>query len=129
MKSLTLNLTILLLLFFSASLNAGIKDRDKNWNNKQGKVLVYTFRINKEIGPAIWRITKQAMEEASKLKSDLIVVYLNTYGGMVVDADSIRTKILNSEIPVYVYIENNAASAGAFISIAADRIFIAKVRK
>jgi membrane-bound serine protease (ClpP class) len=124
MKSLTLKLSVLLLLLFTLNLSAGIKDRDKNWDNHSGKVLVYTFRINKEIGPAMWRITKQSMEEAHKLGANLIIVYLNTYGGIVVDADSIRTKILNSSIPVYVFIENNAASAGAFISIAADRIYM-----
>ena len=49
---------------------------------------------------------------------------MNTYGGTVVDADSIRSKILNYNRPVYVYIDNNAASAGALISIACDRIYM-----
>ena len=39
-------------------------------------------------------------------------------------ADSIRTKILNSEIPVYVFVDNNAASAGALIAIACDKIYM-----
>jgi membrane-bound serine protease (ClpP class) len=51
---------------------------------------------------------------------------MNTYGGMVDAADSIRTKILNSKIPVYVFIDNNAASAGALISIACDSIYMVK---
>jgi membrane-bound serine protease (ClpP class) len=41
-------------------------------------------------------------------------------------ADSIRTKILKSKIPVYVFINNNAASAGALISIACKKIFMTK---
>jgi membrane-bound serine protease (ClpP class) len=49
---------------------------------------------------------------------------MNTYGGSVVMADSIRTAILRSEIPVYMLINNNAASAGALISIACDKIFM-----
>jgi membrane-bound serine protease (ClpP class) len=49
---------------------------------------------------------------------------MNTYGGTVVDADSIRTKILNSQVPIWVFIDNNAASAGALISIACDSIFM-----
>jgi membrane-bound serine protease (ClpP class) len=44
-------------------------------------------------------------------------------------ADSIRTKILESPIPVYVFITNNAASAGALISIAADSIYMKKGAK
>ena len=49
---------------------------------------------------------------------------MNTYGGTVLDADSMRTKVLNSRIPVYVFIDNNAASAGALISIACDSIYM-----
>ena len=49
---------------------------------------------------------------------------MNTYGGTVVDADSIRTMILQSKIPVYAFIDNNAASAGALISIACDGIYM-----
>ena len=49
---------------------------------------------------------------------------MNTYGGTVVDADSIRTRILNSKIPVVVFVDNNAASAGALISLACNRIYM-----
>lgn len=86
--------------------------------------LVYKFNIKENIAPAIWRQTKQAFEEAVSLKADLFLIHMNTYGGTVVDADSIRTRILNSKIPVVVFIDNNAASAGALISIACDRIYM-----
>jgi len=49
---------------------------------------------------------------------------MNTYGGLVDAADSIRTVILNSKTPVFVFIDNNAASAGALISIACDSIYM-----
>lgn len=39
-------------------------------------------------------------------------------------ADSLRSMILNSRKPVWVFIDNNAASAGALISIACDRIYM-----
>nr|WP_238480264.1 NfeD family protein [Mangrovibacterium lignilyticum] len=74
--------------------------------------------------PRTWRDTQHAFEEADSLKADLILIHMNTYGGTVLDADSIRTKILNSSIPVYVFIDNNAASAGALISIACDSIYM-----
>lgn len=86
--------------------------------------LVYKFNIRENIAPAVWRQTKQAFAQADSLKADLFLIHMNTYGGTVVDADSIRTKILNSPIPVVVYIDNNAASAGALISIACDRIYM-----
>lgn len=86
--------------------------------------LVYKFNIKENIAPAIWRQTKQAFAEADSLNADLVLIHMNTYGGTVVDADSIRTRILNSKIPVVVFVDNNAASAGALISIACDRIYM-----
>ena len=85
---------------------------------------IYIFDIKDEIGPAVWRRMKQAFDEAQEWDANLILLHMNTYGGMVVYADSMRTKILNSDIPVWVYIDNNAASAGALISIACDSIFM-----
>jgi membrane-bound serine protease (ClpP class) len=90
------------------------------------KAIIYKFEIKQEIGPSIWRQTIKAFNEAKKLKCDVILIHMNTYGGTLDDADSIRTRILNSKIPVYVFIDNNAASAGALISIACSRIYMRK---
>jgi membrane-bound serine protease (ClpP class) len=86
--------------------------------------LVYIFEIRKEIAKPVWRITQEAMKEAMMLKADYILIHLNTYGGMVNIADSIRTKLLNCPVPVMVFIDNQAISAGALISIAADSIYM-----
>lgn len=88
------------------------------------KTLIYKFDIKEEIGPAIWRQTMQSFEKANELNADYVLIHMNTYGGLVDAADSIRTIILNSEIPVMVFIDNNAASAGALISIACDSIYM-----
>ncbi len=91
---------------------------------QENKKLVYKFNIQQEITKATWRQTRQAFEAADSLKADIFLIHMNTYGGTVLDADSIRTKILQSKIPVYVFIDNNAASAGALISIACDSIYM-----
>ncbi len=80
--------------------------------------LVFKFSIDKQIAAPIWRTTKLSLQEATKINADYVLIHMNTYGGMVDAADSIRTKILDCKIPVYVYIDNNAASAGALIAIA-----------
>ncbi|MDD3875808.1 MAG: NfeD family protein [Bacteroidales bacterium] len=85
---------------------------------------VYKFDIKEEIAPPVLHRTQKAFKEAEELNADFILLHLNTYGGLVDAADSIRTKIINSKIPVYVFIDNNAASAGALISIACDKIFM-----
>lgn len=87
---------------------------------------VYKFDIKEDIAPPVWLRTQKAFAEAEEMNADLILIHLNTYGGMVLTADSISTKILNSRIPVIVFIDNNAASAGAWISISADSIYMRK---
>jgi membrane-bound serine protease (ClpP class) len=91
---------------------------------ENGKKLVYKLNIKQDITPGMWRQTRAAFAEADTLGADVFLIHMNTYGGTVLDADSIRTKILQSRIPVYVFIDNNAASAGALIAIAADSIYM-----
>jgi membrane-bound serine protease (ClpP class) len=107
---------IILVMLFGLLLNAGSQEREQK--------LVYKLNIKQEIAPGIWRQTKQAFEAADSLGADLFLIHMNTYGGTVLDADSIRTRILQSKIPVIVFVDNNAASAGALISIAADSIYM-----
>ena len=85
---------------------------------------VYSFDIKEEIAPPVFRTTQLAMDMAKDTAADLILIHMNTYGGMLESADSIRTIILQSKIPVWVFIDNNAASAGALISIACDSIYM-----
>ena len=85
---------------------------------------VYKLDIKQNITPATYRQAKQAFKAADTMKAELMLIHMNTYGGTVIDADSIRTMILNSSIPVYVFIDNNAASAGALISVACDSIYM-----
>ncbi|MBC35017.1 MAG: serine protease [Bacteroidetes bacterium] len=93
-------------------------------NDSIQKQKVYTFDIKEEIAPPVWRKTKKAFQEAKEIGADHMLIHMNTYGGLLDAADSIRTIILQSEIPVYVFIDNNAASAGALISIACDSIYM-----
>lgn len=95
-------------------------------NNDSTATKVFSFDIKEMIAPPVWRTTKNAIESAEKDGYDLIIIHMNTYGGMLDAADSIRTKILNSKIPIYVFIDKNAASAGALISLACDSIYMAE---
>lgn len=87
---------------------------------------VVVFDLKHEINPAATRITNKAIDRAIEIDAKAIVVHMNTYGGYVTDADSIRTRLLNVDIPSYVFIDNNAASAGALISLACDKIYMRK---
>ena len=88
------------------------------------KVLVYVFAIRDEIGKPSMRVMREAFSEATELHADYILLHLNTYGGLVNIADSMRTRIINCSIPVLAFIDNQAISAGALISIACDSIYM-----
>ncbi len=94
------------------------------FGNERGETIVYKIDIKDEIGPEIWRLVRKSFDEADRVKAAYILIHMNTYGGMVIYADSLRSLILNSKKPVWVYIDNNAASAGALISVACDKIYM-----
>jgi len=123
MKRSTPKITAYTLIFLSLLLLSAQQAGNLEKNQKD-TTLVYLFEIKENIAPPAWRLTKRAFDEADEMNADLILIHLNTYGGMLDAADSMRTKILNSDIPVWVFIDNNAASAGALISIACDSIYM-----
>lgn len=88
--------------------------------------LVYQIDIKKEINNTTRIYLRNGLEEAKLLGADAVLLHMNTYGGLLEAADSMRTAILYNPIPVYVFIDNNAASAGALISIACEKIFMRK---
>ncbi|MFA5713520.1 MAG: NfeD family protein [Bacteroidales bacterium] len=85
---------------------------------------IFVLEIKEEINNSSLRKFSKGVERALKLEVDYLMLHLNTYGGAVDAADSIRTKLLNLKIPTAVYIDNQAVSAGALISIACDSIYM-----
>ena len=88
--------------------------------------IIYKIDIHQEINPTTRLFLSKGMQEAQSLQAQAIIIDMNTYGGTVVDADSMRSAILYSPIPVYTFINNNAISAGALIAIASEKIFMVK---
>ena len=86
--------------------------------------VVYRIRLDQDIDKAAERIVVKGLEKADEAGADYVLLDLDTYGGAVDAADSIRTAILRYEKPVVAYINMQAASAGALISIACDSIYM-----
>lgn len=91
---------------------------------QNSKPLIYKINIKKNIGSTTWVYLQNGLHQAKEKEADYVLLHINTYGGGVLEADSMRTAVLNSPIPVLAFIDNNAASAGALISIACDSIFM-----
>ncbi len=89
------------------------------------KTSVFIMHIDAPIDPRMNRYVELALSEADNVNPDLVIIEMDTYGGAVTDADDIRTRIMEFDRPIYVFINKDAASAGALISIACDSIYMA----
>src|SRR5690606_33899348 len=87
---------------------------------------VYRVDLEDDIDPNAWRTVKKAYSLAEESQVDLMLIEGNTFGGMVNFADSIRSRILDSSVETVVFVNHNAASAGALIALASDRIYMSK---
>ena len=87
--------------------------------------LVFKMNLQSEIDARSSRYTELALARAKEIGADYVLIEMDTYGGALDAADEIRTQILDFESPVYVFINKDAASAGALISIACDSIYMA----
>lgn len=58
------------------------------------------------------------------MNADYVVINMNTYGGLLDAADSVRTMLLNYPKPLFTFVNNQAASAGALIALATDSIYM-----
>ncbi len=86
---------------------------------------VYRVRIDGLIDAALASYVKRAVADAEAADASLILLQVNTFGGLIDAADMIRTTLLEAETPTVAYVNHNAASAGALIAYAADRIVMA----
>ena len=84
----------------------------------------YRIRLAQDIDKAAQRLVVKGLEKAVEAEADYVLLDLDTYGGAVDAADSIRTAILRCDRPVIAYVNMQAASAGALISIACDSIYM-----
>ena len=84
----------------------------------------YRIRLDMDIDKAAQRKVVTGLQKAMEADADVVLLDLDTYGGAVDAADSIRSAILRYEKPVVAYVNMQAASAGALISIACDSIYM-----
>ncbi len=90
-------------------------------SGETGGVLVLT--VSGPITPTVAEYLELGLERGRESGDTLVIIELDTPGGLDSAMRSINLEILNSPIPVAVYVAPSgarAASAGAFITLAAD---------
>ncbi|AMM41633.1 serine protease [Candidatus Desulfofervidus auxilii] len=83
---------------------------------------VYLLEVEEIISPAVSELIATTLEKAKQNNSPFIIIQLDTPGGLATAMYQIVKGILNSPVPVIVYIAPSgarAASAGAIITLAA----------
>lgn len=86
---------------------------------------VYLIHVEGLIDNGLHKYLQRGLELAKRNEASGVVLYIDTFGGLVDAADEIRKNLLDFELPVISYIDKNAASAGALIAIATDSIYMA----
>lgn len=91
----------------------------------QDRSKVMVMEIKAEIDPRMTRYVDLALDHATAIKADYVIIEMDTYGGILTDSKDIVDRILDLKAPIWVFINKDAASAGALISIACDSIYMA----
>jgi membrane-bound serine protease (ClpP class) len=64
----------------------------------------------------------RAVADAAADHARAVVLDVDTFGGLVDAATQIRDAVLRSDVPVYAYVSGRAWSAGALVTLSAERI-------
>ncbi len=83
---------------------------------------VYRVTIDGTIDTALAAYVERALADAEQAGASLVVFDIDTFGGLLDAADTIRKAVLSTEVPTVAVIDRNAASAGALIAYATDTI-------
>ncbi len=86
---------------------------------------VYVVAVEGMVDKVLVQYIGRAIQEAEAADAAAIVFHIDTFGGLVTAADQIRQHILDTPLPTIAFIDKNAASAGALIAYACDRIVMA----
>lgn len=88
----------------------------------QDTALVYVIDIRNEIGTGLGTYISDGIQLAEKAGADAIVFDVDTPGGRVDSAVNIIRAIQDTQIPTIAFVNRQAISAGAMISIACNQI-------
>jgi membrane-bound serine protease (ClpP class) len=93
----------------------------ENYTNP--KPSIYLLQLNGMINPITSQYVVGGIEDAEKEEAECLILQLDTPGGLDTSMRDIIKKMLNSTIPIIVYVSpsgGRAASAGVFITLASN---------
>jgi len=113
---------IALIIALVASVGAWAQSEPLEFDPPLGDGPVYRVQIEGMIDNALARYVQRSISDAEDAEAAAIVFEIDTFGGLLDAADVIRKAILETDVPTVAVVSGNAASAGALITYAADKI-------
>lgn len=86
---------------------------------------VLVIKIDGTIDPGTKSYFQFVTEEAERINASAIVIELDTPGGYIASAEAISSLMDDYRAPIYAYVRPSAISAGAYLALAADQIYMA----
>jgi len=86
---------------------------------------VYVVPIQGTIEPGIGAFLERSLDEASDASATAVILDISTPGGRLDTVLQMRDALLGSPVPVIAFVNREAFSAGALITIASDEIWMA----
>lgn len=84
--------------------------------------VVYVIPVDQPIERGLQKFMERGFKEAEQMNAGLIILQINTPGGLVQTTKEIGDMIQASTIPTAAYINGDAASAGSYIALVTDHI-------
>jgi membrane-bound serine protease (ClpP class) len=86
-----------------------------------GEATVFSVTLEESVHPITARYFKEAVDRANTERAALLILKLDTPGGLVSSTEDMVRAITGSRVPIVVFVfGSKAASAGFFLTIAAD---------
>lgn len=84
--------------------------------------VVYVLRVEGTVNPSLATYIDRGITKAEDDGVSACIIELNTPGGLLSSTEEIVSRIIQARLPIVVYVPSGgwAASAGAFITLAAD---------
>lgn len=86
---------------------------------------VYVIPIEETVEKGLSKFLERSFQEAEDMNAKHIILDINTPGGAVDAVLDMADTIHNSDIPVTAYVNRRALSAGAYLALNADDIYMA----
>jgi membrane-bound serine protease (ClpP class) len=115
---LAIILFILFPLILVSGINPALSDSDV-----KGLKTITLIEIDGTINPATVDYIRSGMESAKEKSSEALIILLDTPGGLLTSTKEIVKSLLNSTVPIIVYVYPSGAtatSAGVFITLSAN---------